>query len=158
MRAAIGHILSLISLCLGACAPGQNDFCEFRQLPESGWIYGDTTMFVPQFADSAMQAVPVIAVRHSNAYIYSNLWLEIARRHADGAITRDTVNLRFSDIYGRWHGHGFGASYQYADTLRQLPPVTAGDTLVVRHIMRVDTLRDIEQLGVMFVPTEKHTP
>ena len=148
-------LITLLSLCLGACAPGQNDFCEFRELPADGWVYGDTLCFMPQFADSTTTAIPVIALRHNNAYPYSNLWLELSRMsHDSTTLILDTVNVRLADIYGRWAGHGFGASYQFADTLRGVTPVRAGETVTVRHIMRVDTLRDIEQLGILFVSTE----
>lgn len=145
----------LLSFCLGACAPGQNDFCEFRQLPSEGWAYGDTLCFTPSFADSATIAIPVIALRHNNAYPYSNLWLELSRVSSDSmTIARDTINVRLADIYGRWQGHGFGASYQFADTLLDVKPIHSGETITVRHIMRVDTIRDIEQMGILFVSTE----
>ncbi|TFU93774.1 gliding motility lipoprotein GldH [Barnesiella sp. WM24] len=148
-------LISLISLCLGACVPGQNDFCEFRQLPEDGWPYGDTLRFSPVFADSTSTAIPVIAIRHNNAYAYSNLWLELSRMSPDSSVMiLDTINVRLADIYGRWQGHGFGASYQHADTLFTATPVRSGESVAVRHIMRVDTLRDIEQLGILFVSTK----
>ena len=155
MTKAKYHISTILcSLCLGACVSGQNDFCEFRQLPEEGWAYGDTLCFTPQFADSTVTSVPVIALRHNNSYPYSNLWLELSRVNTDSTVTRDTVNVRLADIYGRWQGKGFGASYQYADTLVTVAPIPSGQTVTLRHIMRVDTLHDIEQLGILFVSTE----
>lgn len=156
MTRVIRYILvTLFSLCLGACVPGQNDFCEFRQLPDDGWAYGDTLCFTPLFADSTVMSIPVIALRHNNTYPYSNLWIELSRMSPDSTTrTCDTVNVHLADIYGRWEGHGFGASYQYADTLRGVAPLRAGQTLTVRHIMRVDTIHDIEQLGILFVSTE----
>lgn len=154
-KAKLYIFTALLTLCLGACAPGQNDFCEFRQLPEKGWAYGDTLCFTPLFADSTLSAMPVIALRHNNAYPYSNLWLELTRTGADStSVICDTVNVRLADIYGRWEGHGFGASYQFTDTLSTVAPVSNRQTITVRHIMRVDTLHDIEQIGILFVSTE----
>ncbi len=148
-------ISALLPLCQGACTPGHNDVCEFHTLSRDGWVYGDTLAFVASLGDSTATASPVIALRHNNAYLYSNLWLEVSRPGHHGARVRDSVNLKLADIYGRWQGMGFGASYQLTSPLPPLPAVADGDTVTVRHIMRVDTLRDIEQIGIIFVPTSE---
>lgn len=144
-----------MTLCLGACVPGHNDFSEFRNLPAEGWLYGDTVKFIPSIEDSTATGLLTVAIRHNNEYEFSNLWLEITRNTPGGVLRRDTVNLELSDIYGRWHGNGFGASYQYSDTVEYPASIINGSPLMVRHIMRVDTLCDIEQIGITFVSPKK---
>ena len=61
---------------------------------------------------------------------------------------------RLADVYGRWHGQGFGASYQFSRPFNTGVTLVRGDSVTVRHIMRVDTLRGIEQIGIKF-RTEK---
>lgn len=148
-------IAAVSSLCLAACSTGQSDISDFRRLPETGWVYGDTLNFTPVYADSSITSIPVIVLRHNNAYLYSNLWVEIAHRNDTATVACDTINIRFADIYGRWQGRGFGVSYQLSDTLNEFPPVKSGETITLRHIMRVDTLRDIEQIGIVFVPIDE---
>lgn len=60
------------------------------------------------------------------------------------------MNVRLADIYGRWFGHGLGTSYQITDTLPGRVELCRGTRVVLRHLMRVDTLSGIEQVGVSF--------
>lgn len=93
----------------------------------------------------------ILTVRHSNAYPYRNLWVEISHIDPDSVLRHDTLNMELADIYGRWHGSGLGASFQYSDTLSRHFRLVRDFGLKIRHIMRVDTLPDIEQIGVAFI-------
>ncbi|MFG6381890.1 MAG: gliding motility lipoprotein GldH [Muribaculum sp.] len=150
------YMILLFSIGLGACSSRQNDYSEFCNLPPAGWVYDDTLRFITDIADSVASGTLTVAVRHNNNYPYSNLWLELTRRSGVDKISRDTVNLQLADIYGRWYGNGFGASYQFSDTVRGITRLFRGDTITVRHIMRLDTLPDVEQLGITFVSTESN--
>lgn len=146
--------ISIISLCLGACAPGHNDYSDFHNIPTAGWAYNDTLTYIPTIGDSIASGMLVVALRHSNDYAYSNLWLEVVYEDATKP-RRDTLNIRLADIYGRWHGSGFGARYQIADTLARDVTLTTSRPVRIRHIMRDDTLRGIDQVGVLFVTPER---
>lgn len=150
------YMTVLFSIGLGACSSRQNDYSEFRNLSPSGWIYDDTLSFITDIADSVATGTLTVAVRHNNNYPYSNLWLGLTRRSGVQTTSRDTLNLRLADIYGRWYGNGFGATYQYSDTVHGITRLSRGDTITVRHIMRLDTLPDVEQLGITFVSTESN--
>lgn len=139
----------LILLTLGACSGGKTDNSVFRDLPAEGWAYGDTVYFVPDTVDSVSRGTISIELRHNNYYEFSNLWLEICYPDGD-RVHRDTVNLTLADVYGRWHGSGFGASYQFSAPFASQITLHRGDTVRVRHIMRVDTLRGLEKLGLNF--------
>ena len=139
----------IISLCLGACAPGHNDYSQFFDIDTEGWKYGDTLKFDPATQDSISTGELTIALRHTNEYPYSNLWLEI--RHFNGDSTRiDTVNIEMADNYGRWHGDGIGSSFQYALPVSKKITLYRGKPIKITHIMRVDRLPDIEQVGLLF--------
>ena len=90
-------------------------------------------------------------VRHTAGYAYSNLWLEVSYPSAD-SLPPDTVNVRLSNSFGDWYGKGLGLSYQLTDTVGRRLKLSAPATLSVRHIMRVDRLEDIEQIGVLILP------
>ena len=144
--------ITIILLCLGACAPGHNDYSHFFNIEPEGWTYGDTLNFNPEIQDSVATGRLNIAIRHSNAYAYSNLWLEI--RHFNGDTTRiDTVNIEMADIYGRWHGNGLGTSFQYELPVSHKISLYKDKPISINHIMRVDRLEGIEQIGLLF--TEK---
>ena len=154
-RHILTHIfIAATMLMMWACGGNDVAYCDFIQLPQRGWAYGDTVKFSPgDLTDSVLTGHMVVALRHTNAYPYSNLWLEVTRPGSDSLhVVRDTVNCALADIYGRWKGQGFGASYQFTDTLAGHVRLLRGQSVTVRHIMRIDTVTDIEHLGIMLVP------
>lgn len=144
----------IITLCLGACSPGHNDYSCYSTVADGGWAYEDTLTFAPDsmLNDSVMTAAIKIAVRHDNNYPYSNLWVEVSHSSPDGVSRRDTVNIPLADVYGRWLGNGFGADYQKEAVVAENAAVDMRCPVTVRHIMRVDTLHGVEQVGVSIVP------
>lgn len=143
------NLILVILLCLGACAPGHNDYSHFVDISDEGWKYGDTLKFDIETQDSISTGELTIALRHTNAYPYSNLWLEI--RHFNGDSTRiDTVNIEMADMYGRWHGDGIGSSFQYALPVSKKITIYKGKPISISHIMRVEHLPAIEQVGLIF--------
>ncbi len=146
--------ISFILLCLGACGPGHNDYSHFFNIDTDGWKYGDTLKFTPEPQDSIVTGRLNLILRHSNAYAYSNIWLEI--RHFNGDSTRiDTINIEMADIYGQWHGNGLGSSFQYELPLSNNITLYRNKPITINHIMRVDKLEAIEQVGLLFTEKKK---
>lgn len=150
MLTAIALMVALLS-----CGVSPNDAGEYVRIPEGGWVYGDSLRFTPSIADSVADGRLVVAVSHNNNYVYSNIWLEVTRLNSQGRETRDTLNMRLSDEYGRWNGSGFGSGYQLSDTVPGVTRIVRDSAIVIRHVMRTDLLEDIEQIGVIFVSTER---
>lgn len=136
-----------------SCGISHNDYSSYVDMPKTGWEYADTVMFVPEVADSVYYGTLIVGVRHNNNYPYSNLWLEVTHVN-DDILFRDTVDLELANVYGRWEGRGFGPLYQFADTIVHRRRFVKGDSVMVRHIMRMDTLPDVEQIGVTIVSSQ----
>ncbi len=149
------HLTAIIALAAAAamagCMPEENSCAGFTSIPADGWAYADTLNLTPGITDSTATGLLAVTVRHTNAYLYRNLWLEVSTPQADTLLT-DTINVELADNYGRWHGSGVGVSYMHTDTLPTRVCLTRGRPVRVRHIMRVDTLHDIEQIGLIFIP------
>ena len=144
-------LASLLALAAG-CGRGGRDYSRWTHLPAEGWAYGDTLMLVPADTaladnDSLVSRPLRLGVVHTSAYPYSNLWLEITYR-GDHKVYRDTVNLTLADVYGRWIGKGFGSYYQREVLLTPEADIDVRRPVAVRHIMRLDTLRHIDRIGV----------
>lgn len=136
-------LVTIIMLVLGSCTGGEDSI--FHNIPEQGWAYRDTLSFAPMQGQGTL----LLAVRHDAAYPYSNLWLEVsARDPRKGVILRDTVNLRLSDRFGRWLGKGFGGSYQLEVPVSGSVSLDSASVVNVRHIMRLDTVRGLDQVGI----------
>lgn len=137
--------LCVLLTALASCEL-RGSYSGFDNVPEEGWAYGDTISFT---ADSCVRAPMMIALRHNNSYPYRNLWIEIS-----DSTRRDTVNIELCDVYGRWHGTGVGNSYQTAAPMPFAPK--PGHRLCLRHVMRADTVRGIEQIGI--IPADTKLP
>ncbi len=148
-------IITLLSLCLGSCLPGHNDYSDYQQLPIDGWVYNSPVTFTPTGEDSIAQGSLSLGLRHTNEYPYSNLYLEMAYEDTTGTSRLDTLNITMADRYGRWCGKGVGTDFQLIDTINPHFTRIAGSPIRVRHIMRVDTLRGIDMVGIEFIQNTK---
>lgn len=133
--------------------PEVNEGADFKTVPPHGWAYGEAFEFEPTpTPDSAgVEARVAVAVRHTDAYVYGNLWLEVTTPlPGSDSVKVDTVNITLADVYGKWQGRGVGVSYVAVDTIPGRRYCEPGRPAKVRHIMRVDTLADIEQVGLIY--------
>jgi hypothetical protein len=67
---------------------------------------------------------------------------------------RDTINVRLADVYGTWLGKGAAVSYNYTDTVYRNLTVVRGRPVIIKHIMRPDTVTNIERIGLIFEPKQ----
>lgn len=134
-----------------------NYFSKFETLRGAQWQYNDVKTFaVDTLRDSVCQSGSLIlALRHTNGFPYRNLWLEINCDTADSTAVPDTLNIILADDFGRWRGHGSGPSVALTDTVKRHFALRQGQSITVRHIMRTDTLPDIEQIGITYIPDNK---
>lgn len=141
----------LTAVCVSCATSDERG--SYAPVDASGWLYSDTLRlaFEPADSDSLIEGRLAVTVRHSADYAYSNIWLEVSYPPCDSLIP-DTLNIRLADSYGNWFGKGLGLSFQLCDSTARHISLKAPATVNVRHIMRVDRLEDIEQVGVVIIP------
>ena len=159
MRTLIKVIFAAVTISVLMCACGRegrrgngddNYFSAFRTFTTQEWPYETpVNLRVDTLRDSASVGPLTLSLRHTNGYRWSNLWLEVGRR-VDTTFVTDTFNISMADVAGNWYGSGVGPSRQLIFTLYDSLILHRGDTLRLRHIMRVDTLQEIEQIGIIF--------
>lgn len=143
------------ALMVASCRGRGKDSSAYVDIPAAGWAYTDTLLFNPMYPDSLSSYQAVVSIDYSPRYRYRNLWLEITSPGVSSStksLRRDTVEIIMSDSTGSWVGTGIAGNYQLT-----IPPVEIASTaspLVIRHIMRTDTLRDINRVGVFFSPID----
>lgn len=135
------------ALALAACNhnPALSRFATLDA--DKGWAYADSLSFDVDRPDSLAKGDLTIALTHTSEYPFSNLWLEVAYSEA-GITHRDTLNIQLADPYGRWLGQGFGNSYQTTAVAARGVCPPNGSKITVRHIMRLDSLKGIDRVGV----------
>lgn len=143
-------LISLLLLLLSSCK-GPDETGQFKMVDADGWNYGDSIFFDVAAPDSVFRGDIAVVVRNSSAYDYSNVWLEMSYPPSD-SIKPDTINFRLADVSGEWLGKGLGLSFQRVDTVVRDVRLNMPARLALRHIMRVDRLENIEQLGIILIP------
>ncbi len=135
---------------VAAGCTGSHEFTGYRNIGPEGWSYGDRFDFNVGLADSVSTGHILLSVTHDNSYEYSNIWFEVSYDDG-GRECVDTVNLTMCDALGNWYGKGLPGHYQFTDTVTRHPvTLTDSSRVTVRHIMRVDTIRGISQIGIEF--------
>lgn len=135
---------------MSGCRMGPNDFSEYHTLGGNGWKYGEILNYDFTPRDSVVNGDITLSLRHSNDYIYSNIYLEVTI--ADSLQHRcDTIAMTLADDFGRWKGKGIGTDFQMSDTIARGITLHRPVKIAVRHIMRDEVLEHIEQVGVSFV-------
>lgn len=157
MRNLVIFLLLAIGATLTACDAFRDQspdtfslgYSDFASLPDYGWRYNDSVVFVTPAASGDLK----VAIRHSLKYPYRNIWLEVARVSPDSIATtrRDTVELELADPFGLWKGTGVGPTRQMEAVVESNVSVDSGSRIILRHIMRLDTVPAIEQAGVFII-------
>ena len=133
-----------------SCSNGETS--AYATLPEWGWLYTDPVTFVTDSVAPGADATMTVALTHNNDYPFRNIWLETTYTATDSTLRTDTLNIELCDRFGRWFGKGFGASYQIEATLPHTVAPIPASVVRVRHILRVDTLKGVEKLGIDIRP------
>lgn len=151
------NILLASTICIAACSCSYNpnSYSCFSDInPSEGWQYGKSFVYMPEIKDSMADGRLELLVRHTNDYPYSNLWIELERQIPEDsghlAICRDTFCITLADIYGNWHGHGQGTTFEKIDTLYLDYTLINGAPLRLRHVMRPDRVEGLEKIGLIF--------
>ncbi len=143
--------IAILLLATASCCGHRTSYSQFEELPARGWAFGDTLRFMPDTTETAFleEGNLLLSIRHDNSYEYSNLWLSL--EYCDGEnCRRDTLEIALSDLYGNWYGRGLGIVFQKTDTIAKRIRLPKGKPIKVSHIMRPDTLRGIEQIGIIY--------
>ena len=150
ITALTGLLCAALMPAVLSCADS-NRSTEWADIDNSAWPYGKKIVFNAQHTDLTAAETVLLTIRHNDAYAYANVWVELKYRSPQAdTLVADTFNVRLANSFGRWLGKGNGTLFSRSDTLALRHKVTPGSGFVLRHIMRVDTVRDIEQIGLAY--------
>ena len=125
----------------------------FTHLPEDGWKRTTPLTFMPEYDDSTTTYDLIVAVRHTNSYRFRNLVFAIDVIGNDTISVRHDLDLKLADEYGNWSGGGFGSLYQLRTVVaRDISPADARSVVVWQAMDGIDTLRGLEDLGIIVAP------
>ncbi len=143
-------IAAIIAVALG-CSRHADDYSRFYDIPDRSWGYYNHLLFDICPEDSVVAGRLDLVVRHTNDYPFSNLYVEVTTEAAGQPTRCDTVSVELADVYGNWLGSGLGTSFQRSVTLDPHFVIADSARVRVRHVMRLDPVAELEQIGVIFI-------
>lgn len=125
-------------------------FEENKEIVGSVWNRNNVVSFKIPITDTLAHHNVYINIRHNGQYEKSNLYLFINIISPKGDKIRDTVNCVLSDSKGKWLGSGLGDIYSNQLMYKQNIgfPHAGYYTFEIEQAMRVDNLKNVEDIGV----------
>ena len=151
--------LLLVVLLLVSC--DGTVYHRFEQVDDAGWMAGDAFSFLyePGALVSDGGALDIaLQVRYGADYRFKNLYacVETFRARDSVLLSVDTLCCCMYDDNGRRLGYTAGAIYQNSSEPATVA-VSPVDTLLLKvtHIMDVDSLKDVFDVGLRLANVEK---
>ena len=143
----LGFILCfIITACIRI-----NQFEKNIQIPQSRWTYNFEPEVKFEIKDTNASYDVFVTLRHTDAYAYRNIWLDIATRQpGDTSFQKGRFELTLQQTDGKWLGTGYGDIWEVRHPLFQKIRFTKqGEyTIRLRQIMRDDPLLYIMNAGI----------
>jgi gliding motility-associated lipoprotein GldH len=131
-------------------------FDENVAVNEAGWDKNDVARFDVVIEDSINAFDYYLNIRHTVDYRFSNLFVFMNTTYPNGNISVDTIEFVLADKSGKWHGKGWGEIKDNSVLLVKgiKFPLKGSYTFQIRHAMRVDTLKEISNIGIRIEKTD----
>ena len=82
-------------------------------------------------------------------YPYQNIWILFEESKSAEHISKDTIEYLLADDFGKWKGNGISLfQNRIPIKTRYIFPDTGKYTITIRHGMRDDKLKGIEDIGL----------
>ena len=120
-------------------------------MPNQSWGYKDTNSFVFHISDTASRYRVFFVMRHTDAYEYNNIWIQIASQlPGDSTWRKDRFNIPLANEKG-WLGTGMDDLFDHRVLLYPQPIAfrkPGNYQLEIKQDMRVDPLEHVMNVGL----------
>jgi gliding motility-associated lipoprotein GldH len=121
------------------------------QIPENAWTYTFEPQIKFEITDTTSTYNVFVTLRHTDAYAYRNIWLDIATKQpGDTSFQKGRFELTLQESSGKWMGTGYGGIWEVRYPLfKQIRFKKSGQyTILLKQIMRDDPLMHIMNAGI----------
>lgn len=144
-------IFFCILLCSVGCIPS-NTFEKNEAITFHKWHKKDVKSFEFNISDTSSRYLVYARIRHTDAYNFSNIWLDVETIKPNGSITKQKVELPLAEASGKWTGKGMNEIYEHKIRLSGNTSTKfdqKGSYIVKLHqIMRENPLQEILSVGI----------
>ena len=139
-----------IATCLFFSCAKDTVYNEYQSIRDKSWNKQDVYFFNFQITDISVAYNVSLQLRNNDQYPYQNLWILSDMEQPSGISVKDTIEYMLADDFGKWTGNGI-TLFQSRISLRNNFhfPDTGKYTINIRHGVRDDDLKGIENVGVV---------
>jgi gliding motility-associated lipoprotein GldH len=118
--------------------------------PKHEWRSADKEPFTFSISDTASLYNIYIVLRHSDAYKYNNIWMNVTTQINNDSATTKQLELVLGDNSKGWLGAGMDDIYEHKILINRYPvKLKKGDYhFMLQHTMREDPLQYIFNAGI----------
>ena len=142
--------LTITVVCLTACA--KLDVYEKNvSIPKYEWSYSYKPNFDFTITDTVSSYQVYIVLRHTDAYRYNNIWLNLGTKFPGDSIHYQRFELQLGSDAGGWEGTGMDDIWEVRKPVTRGPVKfnKAGNyTFMLEQVMRENPLPNIMNAGI----------
>ncbi len=145
-----------ISLFVASCIRS-NVYEKNTGIKNHKWDEKYAPAFKFDITDTTSSYSMYFTIRHTDAYPYSNIWLNIQTKYPDAdTAAASKIEVPLADLDGKWLGRGMNEIWDHRMLIASpLKFNKQGSyTITLQHIMRVNPLPEIMSVGIRL---EKNT-
>jgi len=124
-------------------------YSEFQPIKDRLWDKNDEYFFNFEIKDITVPYNVSLQLRNNDMYPYQNIWMLYEESQSAEKTVKDTIEFLLADDFGKWKGNGISL-YQNRIPVKNgyIFPDTGKYTISIRHGMRDDKLKGIENIGL----------
>ena len=147
--------IAFIASCFFISCGKEVVYSKYQPIQDKIWDKQSEYFFTFQMTDIAIPYNISLQLRHSDLYPYQNLWIFYEEQQPSNISVKDTIEWMLADDYGKWTGNGI-TLFQNRFLLKERYhfPDTGKYTISLRHGMRDDRLKGIENIGIFIEKTD----
>ena len=132
-------------------------FEKFENFPKNEWHVSKQPSFAFEVKDTTAPYYIYFVIRHTDAYKYNNIWVNITTQSPEGSAQTQLVNLKLADNSNGWLGAGMDDIFDSRIKITKAPvALKAGVyTFTVAQAMRDEPLAAVLSAGIR---VEKQVP
>lgn len=144
----VGIMMAAGSAFIASCTSPVGLYEKTASFASHEWRSDDAPSFTFDITDTLQPYQLFFVMRHTDAYRYKNIWVEIQVKAPDSAYT---VSRQFTLADGeKWLGSGMDDVYEHRIAFSKAPALfkKGSYTFVVKQIMREDPLHSVLNAGI----------
>ena len=126
-------------------------FEKTSKIQSQSWLYNNKPSFTFSIADTASAYNVYIVLRHTDAYGYNNIWLNLGSQAPGDTMQFQKINLNLGSDASGWQGRGMDDIFEVRKNISSgpVPFKKAGNyTFTIAQIMRENPLKHILNVGI----------